>query len=325
MQLATMPSQREMEIAYQRGDASYDGIFFLGVRTTGVFCRPSCPARKPLPQNVEYFASVHDALFAGYRPCLRCRPLEVASCHPEWVRQLLDEVNRAPTRRIRDADLRRLGIAPERARRHFQRHYGMTFHAYARGRRLGEALTQIRDGKSLTNITVSWIESPAGPLVAGATSEGICLLEFTDRRMLETQFDTLRARFTRAILPGKHEYLRQLAKELGEYFSGARRRFDVPLAYPGTPFQVRVWGALLTIPYGETWSYADLAEKIGAPGAHRAVGHANGQNRVAIVIPCHRVVNQSGKLGGYGGGLWRKQLLLDIERGQAGPRPISES
>jgi AraC family transcriptional regulator of adaptative response/methylated-DNA-[protein]-cysteine methyltransferase len=357
MQLATMPSQREMELAYQRGDASYDGIFFLGVRTTGVFCRPSCPARKPLPQNVEYFASVHDALFAGYRPCLRCRPLEVASCHPEWVRQLLDEVDRAPTRRIRDADLRRLGIAPERARRHFQRHYGMTFHAYARGRRLGEALTQIRDGKNLTDITlghgyeshsgfrdafvrtfgdtpgrsrstdcitVSWIESPAGPLVAGATSEGICLLEFTDRRMLETQFDTLRARLTRAIIPGKHEYLRQLAKELGEYFSGARRRFDVPLAYPGTPFQVRVWGALLTIPYGETWSYADLAEKIGVPGAHRAVGHANGQNRVAIVIPCHRVVNKSGKLGGYGGGLWRKQLLLDIERGQGSPRPISE-
>jgi AraC family transcriptional regulator of adaptative response/methylated-DNA-[protein]-cysteine methyltransferase len=154
-----------------------------------------------------------------------------------------------------------------------------------------------------------------GPLVAGATDQGVCLLEFSDRRMLETQLDGLRQRLG-PVLPGTHPLLDQLRVELTEYFAGARREFQVPLVYPGTPFQVKVWDALRRIPYGETYSYEKLAWSVGAPRAQRAVGHANGQNRLAILIPCHRVVNKDGKLGGYGGGLWRKQLLLDLERGK---------
>ena len=163
---------------------------------------------------------------------------------------------------------------------------------------------------------VGWIESPLGPLIAGATEEGVCLLEFTDRRKLEAQLQTLRRRFKVHIVPGENAHLQQLKRELVDYFAGRLQQFRVPLIYPGTPFQEQVWSELLRIPYGETRSYEDMARSIQNPGAVRAVGHANGSNRIAIVIPCHRVVNKGGKLGGYGGGLRRKQFLLDLERGK---------
>jgi AraC family transcriptional regulator of adaptative response/methylated-DNA-[protein]-cysteine methyltransferase len=336
-----------MERAWRQRDTSYDGIFFLAVRTTGVFCRPSCPARKPLARNVEYFATPRQALFAGFRPCKRCRPLDANGRPPDWVRRLLALVEKDPAARLGDADLRKLAIDPARARRFFQKHYGMTFHAYCRGRRMSEALQQIRRGADLDEVAlgngyeshsgfreafartfgrppgrarmsdcvvVDWLESPLGPLVVGAVPAGVCLVEFTDRRMLEAQFATLRKRFTCPVLPGAHEHLERLKEELAGYFAGTRTAFTVPLVYPGTRFQVRVWNALLRIPYGETRSYKELACSVGAPGAQRAVGRANGLNRIGIVIPCHRVVNKSGALGGYGGGLWRKQFLLDLER-----------
>jgi AraC family transcriptional regulator of adaptative response/methylated-DNA-[protein]-cysteine methyltransferase len=154
-------------------------------------------------------------------------------------------------------------------------------------------------------------------MVAGATATGICLLEFTDRRMLEAQLDTLSRRFELSISPGENELLERLRGELRLYFAGRSKRFSLPLDFPGTEFQVKVWKALLGIPYGETRSYEDIARKLGSPGAVRAVGHANGQNRIGIVIPCHRVVNKNGDLGGYGGGLWRKKRLLELEQGKA--------
>jgi len=222
----------------------------------------------------------------------------------------------------------------------------MTFQAYCRGRRLGKALEQIRLGVDLDDVALgygyashsgfrdafaktfgkspgksrstdcivtAWIESPLGALVAGATSEGICLLEFTDRRMLDTQFISLRRHFKCAIIPGENNHIIQLRKELTEYFAGSRSRFDVKTVLPGTDFQLKVWNQLLIIPHGKTASYEEIARRIGSPGASRAVGHANGLNRISIVIPCHRVVNKNGELGGYGGGLWRKQRLLELE------------
>lgn len=343
----TLPPPREMQHAVDAGDASYDGIFFLAVRTTGIFCRPSCPARKPLAKNREYFATAHDAIVAGYRPCKRCRPLDTDGRPPAWVAQLLDAVERDPQMRRSDTDLRRAGIDPVRVRRYFRKHYGMTFQAYCRRRRMGEALQQIKRGASLDDvalgngyeshsgfreafvrlfglppgqgrtagcIAVTWTESPVGPLLLGATDAGVCLLEFTDRRRLETQIATLRRRFACAIVPGTHAHLDRLQSELTAYFAGTLRQFTVPLVYPGTPFQCKVWEQLLQIPYGQTRSYEDIARAVGTPGAQRAVGTANGCNRIAIVIPCHRVVNKDGRLGGYGGGLWRKQFLLDLER-----------
>ena len=146
--LLPLPSREEMERAYQVSDASYDGLFFLGVRTTGIFCRPSCPARKPKPENVEFFAMPKDALFAGYRPCRRCRPLDDAQA-PPWVSALLDRVERQPAVRLRERDLRGMGVEPARLRRHFAARYGMTFQAYCRARRLARAFDRIREGEPL--------------------------------------------------------------------------------------------------------------------------------------------------------------------------------
>jgi AraC family transcriptional regulator of adaptative response/methylated-DNA-[protein]-cysteine methyltransferase len=153
-------------------------------------------------------------------------------------------------------------------------------------------------------------------MVAAATERGVCLLEFTDRRMLEKQLAILGRRLRLAVIPGENDHLRRLGDELGEYFAGGRRAFELPLHTTGTPFQERVWQELQRIPYGETRSYAAVAEALGCRGAVRAVGQANGMNRIAIVLPCHRVVNADGRLGGYGGGLWRKQRLLALEQGQ---------
>lgn len=161
-------------------------------------------------------------------------------------------------------------------------------------------------------IVMTEIESPVGVLVAGATDDGLCLLEFRDREILEAQVARVRARVG-PTASGTHRYLTQVTSELAEYFEGNRRDFSVPLVYPGTPFQLKVWNALRRIPYGGTIAYEELARRIGSPTGQRAVGHANGQNPIAIIIPCHRVVNKDGKLGGYGGGLWRKRLLLDLE------------
>jgi len=347
--MADLPARAEMERAYRRSDATYDGVFFLGVRTTGVFCRPSCGARKPLPRNVEYFATPKEALFAGYRPCKRCRPLSVPGKVPEWAGRLLEVIERDPSRRLTDSDLRTMHIDPAKARRFFNRSYGMTFQAYCRGRRLGKAFQEIRNGGDLDDVTLShgyeshsgfreafartfgtspgkaetaecimvaWIESPLGPLVAGATDEHLVLLEFTDRRMLEAQVQSLRKHFDRPIVPGENSILKKLRQELKLYFAGELKKFTVPISFPGSQFQQDVWKGLLSIPYGSTLSYEGLAEKVHAPGAQRAVGHTNGLNRIAIVIPCHRVVNKNGDLGGYGGGLWRKKALLELERGE---------
>ena len=150
-------------------------------------------------------------------------------------------------------------------------------------------------------------------MAAGATDKALCLLEFTDRRMQQTQLETLQRRFRLPVLPTQSPLFDRLRVELGEYLSGKRRCFDLPMEYPGTDFQRQVWEALLRIPYGETRSYAEVARELGNPAAGRAVGRANGLNRIAILIPCHRVINADGGLGGYGGGLWRKLRLLETD------------
>lgn len=162
-------------------------------------------------------------------------------------------------------------------------------------------------------IVTSLIDTPLGPMLAGATDDGICLAEFADRRMLPTQLETLRRCLGRPIVAGSHPHLDRLGSELGEYFDGARRTFDLPLVAPGSPFQQRTWAELRALEAGATVSYEELAERVGRPRAQRAVGTANGANRIAVVIPCHRVVRKSGETGNYGGGRWRKEWLLAHE------------
>jgi AraC family transcriptional regulator of adaptative response/methylated-DNA-[protein]-cysteine methyltransferase len=336
-----------MYAAFLRGDASYDSVFYTGVRTTGIFCQPSCRAKKPLRENVQFFSTAADALFAGFRACKRCRPLSPHGQHPLWVSELLSAVDARDGARLTERNLRRMRIDPARARRYFQAHLGMTFQAYCRSRRLATALSHLRRGQSLDDaaaesgygslsgfrdafanvfgappgradrahaIVVGYVDTPVGPMIAGSRDDRLCLLEFTNRRMIESQIATLRRRLQAAFVPGQSEVLQRLRTELGEYFAGVRRSFSIPVQAPGTPFEERVWAELVRIPYGETRCYEDLAGAVGVPRGSRAVGRANGMNRVAIVIPCHRVVNKNGQPGGYGGGVWRKRALLDLEQ-----------
>ena len=342
--MKTLPPHAEMYRALVDRDTSFDGSFFAAIKTTGIFCRPGCGARKPRPENVEFFESAADAERAGYRACLRCRPLESA---PSWTRRML-ELAASPTR-LSASDLRANGIDPARASRYCRARFGMSFGAWARGRRLAGAFDRIRSGASVSEaahasgfesesgfrdafvrlfgapptlardegrgvLRVAWIQSPLGPLLAAASDEGVCLLEFVDRRALRSQIATLRRRFPVPVVPGTNEHLDELAAELEEYFGGRRRVFDVPIVLRGTPFQATVWERLRAISAGETRSYADVAREIGRPSAVRAVARANGENRIAILVPCHRVIGSDGSPTGYGGGVWRKQWLLAHER-----------
>lgn len=331
-------------------DQSFVGIFVVAVKTTGVFCRPGCPAKAPRRENVEFFANSSQALHAGYRPCKRCRPMDGGTAAPDWVQELITKIDRNPAQRHTDADLRAMNIDPARVRRYFKEHYGMTFQAYQRARRVGMAMTEVRsNGRSngvgyqhgyqsdsgfrdafvrlfgstpgkvvrandSNHVLVQWIDSPLGALIAGANDDGLCLLEFVDRRGLERQLEILQRRLRCIVTPGSNAHLTSIVHELHRYFDGSLTDFQTPLVLDGSPFQLSVWRRLMEIPFGETLSYSQMASDIGRPGAQRAVGRANGENRIAIVIPCHRVVRSDGTLCGYGGGMWRKQWLLDHER-----------
>lgn len=341
-----LPSMQTMYRALLRRDTTFEGVFYVGVKTTKIFCRPTCPAKKPKPENVEYFASPKEALYRGYRPCARCSPLDQQKEPPSLVTQLRDLVEQSPMSKISGSELRAMGIDPSTARRQFQRYYGMTFQAYQRAHRMGLALHEIRNGESVITAQVRngfesasgfgeafkrifgtlpsraeqvhclyarWIETPLGAMIALANQDGLYLLEFVDRRGLENEILALRRRTRYAIVPGNNCYLEQISAELKNYFEGTSLSFAVPLVMTGSPFERRVWGLLRTIPQGETWSYAQLAQRLSQPQATRAVGRANGKNCLALVIPCHRVIRSDGNLCGYGGGIWRKQWLLDHE------------
>ena len=339
------PSHAEMKQAFTRKDASYDGMFFVAVRTTGIFCRPSCPSR-PKSENIEFFPSIRDAVFAGYRPCKRCQPLEVYGAVPDWVATLMQRVE-TPDVKITAAELRSLGLTPERVRRWFREHYGMTFVEWCRGRRLANAFRQIQSGTPLDDVVFTnqyeshsgfreafskvfgvppgqrqtsgfvatqILETPLGALLVGAVSEGVCLVEYADRRMLEHNYATIRKQFGYPVLPVTNSHIERLRDELARYFAAKLTEFTVPLVLRGTPFQEQVWSELQRIPYGKTISYDEQARCINKPTAVRAVARANGMNRINILIPCHRVIGKNGQLTGYGGGLWRKRLLLELER-----------
>ena len=340
----------EMWTAFQSMDPAYDGRFWTGVRTTGIFCRPTCRARKPLRKNVEFFATAPEALRGGYRPCKRCKPLEDPAAVPDWAQGLMDEIAASPELRLKDADLRQRGIEPARARRWFQGRFGVTFQGWQRAWRLSGAVRELREGSSLDDLpeaagyasasgfreafarlfgappgrlrqtfeaaeplVAAWIETPLGPMLAVASDASLVLIEFVDRRGLETQLKTLARRFVRPVQPGQNPILAQAEAELTEYFAGTRQSFDVPIQAPGTPFEEATWRALARVPYGTTTTYGALAEAAGRPGAARPTGRANGANRLAIVLPCHRVVGSGGDLTGYAGGLERKRWLLDHE------------
>jgi len=342
-----LPPPEAMYRALVNRDRSFEGIFFVGVRTTGIFCRPTCTAKKPARENVDFFATPSEALHGGYRPCLRCHPMDPDKRPPRLIERLRAEVERAPGGRLTDKELAAMAIDPSTARRQFKRHYGMTFQAYHRMRRLGLALCEVRRGgrvdeakngsgfesasgfrEAFTRIFgdsptgakmrpclfAERIETPLGGMVAVADDEGLRLLEFADRRATERELSILRKRLRTNIVPGEHPHLDAIRSQLADYFSGRKLEFHIPLAPIGSDFQLRAWEILRSIPAGETRSYSWMAGRLGDPAARRAVGGANGTNMICIVVPCHRVIRADGTLCGYGGGLWRKKWLLDHER-----------
>jgi AraC family transcriptional regulator of adaptative response/methylated-DNA-[protein]-cysteine methyltransferase len=344
---SSLPDPGILYNAFKNKDSSFEGIFFAGVKTTGIFCRPTCTARIPKPENVEFFPTTHEALLRGYRPCKICNPLGYKGETPDWLKPLLEEIHRDPSLKLTDSQLRERGLEPNRVRRWFQKNHNLTFQGYLRTLRISQAFGRIRHGEKVVDaamesgyeslsgfnesfkkatgvspvnsrnkkiLSITRILTPLGPMIAAADDEGICLLEFGDRRMLETQFDRLRKRLNAQLVPGANKYFGDLDAQLGEYFAGTRKTFDLPLVLAGTPFQQKVWQVLQTIPYGETASYQRQAELTGNPKAVRAVARANGDNRIAIIIPCHRVIGKSGELVGYGGGIWRKKYLLNLEK-----------
>lgn len=346
MTTTTLPDTATMYQALVNKDTSFEGIFFAGIKTTGIFCRPSCNARKPKPENVEYYANASDAIRHGYRPCKVCHPMELKDATPTWLEPLLKEIAADPSVRLRSEDLRARGLQPERVSRWFKKTHGITFQAYLRMLRINQAFGQIKFGERVTDtafsngyeslsgfgdsfkkatgfapaesskkkiITLTRLLTPLGPMMAGATDEGICLLEFTDRRMLETQLDRLKKYLKAEVVSGDHPFFKQLDEQLKQYFEGMRRDFDLPINLAGTAFQAAVWNELLKIPCGKTRTYKEQAENIGNPKAVRAVARANGDNRMSIIVPCHRVIGSDGELTGYGGGLWRKKWLLEHE------------
>ena len=343
-----MPSDREIYEAFLTR-ADLPGAI-IGVKTTGVFCRPGCPARPPKFENCEFYDGPEAALRAGYRACKRCHP---AGEDHALMRAVIALVEHSDAGRIDDAALKAAGIDPSTARRKFIQRLGMSVAEYARLRRLGLAAKAMAGGASVIEaqldagfesasgfrtaftktfgaapaktkadpLFVDWLETPEGRMVVVADERALYLIEFVDRVKLPRQFERLRRVHGRAIVPGATGVTDQIRREMAEYFAGTRQAFSVVIETTGTVFQGGVWDALLRIPYGETWSYGELAVAIGNDKAVRAVASANGANGLAIVIPCHRVIGSDGGLGGYAGGVDRKARLLKLERAHTGNTP----
>ena len=348
MKMLTDAIKTEFYQALINNNSQYEGTFYVGIKTTGVFCRPTCRARKPKFENCEFYKTAEEALLASFRPCKRCRPLSYPNYVSELIRSLVEAVEATPERRWKSKDFEQLAIDSSTVRRQFKRRFGMTFVQYARARRIGIAIKQIRAGNTVTETQLdigyesssgfrdafakimgaaptnldkhnnilksSWLDTPLGPMLAISDEEALYLLEFVDRRGLEREIEKLRIKTKASIIPGITTPITSIETELKSYFNGNLKEFKTPIRLLGTAFQKLVWDALITIPYGETRSYADQAILVGKQSAYRAVANANGTNQISIIIPCHRIINSNGALGGYGGGITRKKWLLAHEK-----------
>lgn len=334
--------------AFIERDPSFEGVFVVGVKTTGIFCRPTCPA-KPKLENVEFYASATEALQNGYRPCKVCKPLENVGNPTPGIKHLLQYIDEHPTVKIKDSDLIAMGLEPNQVRRWFLKNHHLTFHAWQRMFRANNAFHHIQSDQSVADaafesgyeslsgfnamfknvigvspskskdqkiVNITRIETELGVMIAAATEKGICLFDFADYKMIELELRQLSDSFKAPLVLGDNPHFHTLRTQLDQYFRGERREFDIPLDLVGTEFQKQVWLSLLQIPYGQTATYGQQAQLLGKPSAVRAVANANGKNKVAIILPCHRVIGADGTLTGYGGGMWRKKKLLEFERGE---------
>jgi len=335
--------QEQAWAAFERRDRSWDGRVIGAVKTTRIYCKPSCPARRPKREHVEFFLDGETAQAAGYRACLRCRPDEVGRDREAVAKAV--ELIEAAEEPLLLADLAAaVGYAPHHFQRLFTRDLGVSPASYARALRARRAQSHLEEDKPVTHAiydagyaapsrfyadaevrigmtpsawrdggrgeTIRFVitDSPLGPLLVAATAKGICRLTFDEDE------SALKRRFPNAdIRPDDGTIAEWVDSALAAISTPSAAR-ELPIDVRGTAFQEAVWRELRRIPLGETRSYADIAKAVGQPGAVRAVGTANGSNPVAVLVPCHRVIRSDGSLGGYAGGLDRKRKLLEAER-----------
>ena len=329
--------------AFSARNRAFDGMFVGAVKTTGIYCKPSCPARHPLRENVEYFADGDGARAAGYRACLRCKPDEIGRDR-EAVEKALRLIEAAEEPPALDNLAAAVGYAPHHFHRLFKRDTGVTPAAYARGLRAKRAEDALNGNGSVTDaiyeagysgpsrfyadskgrlgmtpsawknggagVTIRWTvaDTSLGKMLLAATDKGICRLSFDEDE------HELHRRFPRATIEAGNAAMANLVASAVMAVNNPAHMPALPLDVAGTVFQQAVWQQLMAIPPGETRSYAQIAAAVGKPGAVRATGSANGANNVAVLIPCHRVIRSDGSPGGYAYGIERKAKLLAAER-----------
>lgn len=335
-------------------DASQDGSFFYAVRSTGVYCRPSCPSRRPRRENVQFYRTPEQAERAGFRPCLRCQPLAVRTgdTRVEFVERVCRHIEEHLDEPLRLSSLgREFGMSPFHLQRTFksvlditpreyaetcrmkslknglqsghsvteamhEAGYGSTSRLYEKtGGQLGMTPTLYRLGANRITIRYATVNSPLGRMLVAATDKGICSITFGGSEAGLVK--DLRKEYPQAQFKRAEAVLHRWIGALLKQMFGEPQKTRLPLDIQATAFQRRVWQHLQSIPFGSTKSYSEVAREIGEPNATRAVAQACARNPVAIAIPCHRVVRNDGSLGGYRWGIERKKQLLEREAGRA--------
>lgn len=342
-----LPDNHTLYQALLDRNDTYDGQAYVGVVTTEVFCRLTCPARKPKFENCKFYATVAECIEAGFRPCKRCCPLQPMASADPTIEALLAALDKRPEYRWSEDDIERMGYDLSTVRRSFKRQFGMTFLHMARQRRLRSGFESLSVGEKIVEAQVTasfesasafrsaftqilgrapgkldknpilfadWITTPLGDMITICSESHLHLLEFIERKALKTEVKKLDEQFRGKLGVGKTAPGQQVKVELAAFFNGESANFNTPLQFHGPPFTQAVWKELVKIPPGTTCSYSEIAKRINRPTSVRAVARANGANQIALIVPCHRVLGADGSLTGYGGGLWRKQKLLEIEQ-----------
>jgi AraC family transcriptional regulator of adaptative response/methylated-DNA-[protein]-cysteine methyltransferase len=330
-------------------DPAYNGVIFFAVRSTGIFCRPTCPARRPRRDQVRFFSTPQAARREGFRPCKRCQPELPVDPRAELVTRACREMEAAREPLSLVELSRKVGASPSNLHRLFKTVTGLTPNQYAAGLQEKQFRSGIKRGQAVTTalydagygsssalyssanerlgmtpaiyqrggtgmeIQYTIVESRLGRMLVAGTQRGICMISFgSEDAELET---ALRHEYPSARIQRELMGMANWVSALLAYLDGSYPHLDLPLDLQASAFQVRVWEELRRIPFGETRTYAQVAQAIGSPSAARAVGHACATNPVSVVTPCHRVLRSDGGLGGYRWGLERKKLLLEIEKG----------
>jgi AraC family transcriptional regulator of adaptative response/methylated-DNA-[protein]-cysteine methyltransferase len=328
-------------------ESRYVGVFFVAVKTTWVFCIATCRARKPKFKNVEFYTCFKEALDCGYRPCKVCKPTENTHQAPVEVQAAISLVRDNPKQKFSDAHLAESGFNPVNLRRWFKQHYGMTFQAFQRMYRINNALLELKSGKTVTDcafasgyeslsgfgytykkvlkqspnenkeqctILINRLTTPLGPMFICATDNGICLLEFVDHKQLERKLEEIQFLLSSKIIAGENKIIRQAKKQLSEYFSGLRQHFDLSIDMRGSKYERQVWQYLMSVPYGQAISDQQKGSMLHSKNSPGVGLKAIVSNKIAIIIPSHRVVTSNEKLKGREAKTVREQWLLEQER-----------